>query len=269
MLLAFVPRHVLAQTPAPLQEWQYSGGIGLAKLFIPDTPLWQIEAGAALEPRPLYEGAKTDRVLVGPVLDVRYKDLAFASVGDGLGVNFLRNKNYRVGVAVGYDLGRLARDDLDHLKGLGDVSSAAVVKLFGSYVVSKSFPLVLRADVRQFGGGANGLVGDLDAYVPLPGSSKKFVMFAGPSATFASRLHLQTLFGVSPTQALASGYPEYQAHGGLESAGFGLTATRFIRTHWLINGELAANRLFGSAADSPITQTRVARVAVLSFAYQW
>jgi outer membrane scaffolding protein for murein synthesis (MipA/OmpV family) len=258
-----------AQTPAPLQEWQYSSGIVLYKMFVPEQPEWQFDAGLAVEPRPLYGGSERYRTLVGPVLDIRYKDLAFLSAGEGLGVNFVRGDNFRAGVAIGYDMGRLAHDDLDHLKGLGDVGTSATVKLFGSYVISKSLPLVFRGDIRQFTGGASGLEGDLEIYTPLPGSSEQLVMFAGPSLTFADRAHLQTLFGVNPNQALASGYENYSAHGGLESAGFGFAATRIINTHWLLIANLAANRLLGSAADSPITQARVQSVGVLAFAYKW
>jgi outer membrane scaffolding protein for murein synthesis (MipA/OmpV family) len=103
----------------------------------------------------------------------------------------------------------------------------------------------------------------------LPGSGERLVMFAGPSLTFADRAHLQTLFGVNPRQSLASGYDMYSAHSGLESAGFGFSATRFIGKHWLLIGNLGANRLLGSAAESPITQTRVQAVAVLGLAYSW
>jgi outer membrane scaffolding protein for murein synthesis (MipA/OmpV family) len=260
---------VYAQTPAPLQEWQYSSGIALYKLYEPNTPEWQIETGLAVESRPLYQGARLYRVLLGPVIDVRYRDLAFASVGEGIGVNVIRGDNYRAGIAVGYDLGRDAKDDLDHLKGLGNVSAAPTVKLFGSYVISRGLPLVLRADVRQFAGGADGAVADFDLYAPLPGSSQKLVLFAGPSVTWADRLHLQTVFGVDSNQARASGYTDYQAHDGLESAGFGFTAIRFIDEHWLVNMNIAANRLLGSAANSPITQARTQKVVVLAAAYKW
>ncbi len=269
LLCLCIPSRGVAQTPAPLQEWQYSAGIALYQMFKPDMPDWQIETGLAVEPRPLYEGSNTYRVLVGPVIDVRYRDSFFASVGEGLGYNILRGENFRVGAALGYDLGRRADEDLTHLKGMGNISAAPVLKVFGSYVVSKSFPLVLRADLRQFAGGANGMVGDVEAYLPLPGSSEKLVMFAGPSFTFADRLYMQTKFGVSPDQALASGYPDYQARGGANSAGFGFTATRFVTPHWLVNTELAMNRLLGSAVDSPITQARLQKVLVLSFAYKW
>jgi outer membrane scaffolding protein for murein synthesis (MipA/OmpV family) len=268
-LWAAVPSTGLAQTPSPLQEWQYSAGVALYQMFQPDMPDWQIETGAAVEPRPLWEGSKIYRVVLGPVIDVRYRDAAFASVGEGLGYNVLHSENFRLGIALGYDLGRRADDDLTHLKGMGNISSAPVAKLFGSYVLSKSFPLVLRVDVRQFVGGANGVVGDVNLYMPLPGSSENLVMFAGPSVTLADRLYMQTKFGVSPDQALASGYPDYRAHGGFNSAGFGVSITRFIGKRWLIDSSLAANRLLGSADESPITQTRVQGVVALSFAYKW
>jgi outer membrane scaffolding protein for murein synthesis (MipA/OmpV family) len=114
----------------------------------------------------------------------------------------------------------------------------------------------------------------------LPGSSKKFVMFAGPSVTFADRLHMQTTFGVNESQALASGYPVYAAHGGMNAVGFGFTATRIISSRWLVNANLAVNRLLGSARDSPITheppqKATVADLALtggalaLSVVYSW
>jgi outer membrane scaffolding protein for murein synthesis (MipA/OmpV family) len=251
--MAIGPRPAFSQTPAPLQEWQYSAGIVLVRMFEPNLPDWRVQVGLAAEPRPAYEGARHYRTLAGPVIDVRYRDIYFASVGEGIGVNLVRGENYRAGIAVGYDLGRRESDDLNHLKGLGNIQVAPVLKVFGSYVVSKDFPLVLRADVRRYVGGADGWVGDVEAYLPLPGSSKKFVMFAGPSVTFADRRHMQTTFGVNDSQALASGYPVFAAHGGMNAAGFGFTATWIISTRWLLNTNIAVNRLLGGARDSPIT----------------
>jgi hypothetical protein len=157
MLWAWFPRAALSQTPSPLQEWQYSSGVPLIKLFKPDLPDWQVELGVAAAPRPLYDGARTYRVVGGPVIDVQYRDIAFASVGEGLGVNLLRGEHFRAGVSIDYDLGRRASDDLTHLKGLGNISAAPVMKVFGSYLISKEFPLVLRADVRRSSAPANRL----------------------------------------------------------------------------------------------------------------
>jgi len=53
------------------------------------------------------------------------------------------------------------------------------------------------------------------------------------------------------------------------AVGLGFSASRFITPHWLVNADLAWNRLRGSAADSPITQTRVQGVVEFSTAYRW
>src|ERR1039458_5955912 len=82
-----------------------------------------------------------------------------------------------------YDLGRKVTQDYANLHGMGDISPAPVAKLFGSWVISRKLPLILRVDARQFIGGAQGVVGDIAVYTPLPGSPKTFVMFAGPSVT--------------------------------------------------------------------------------------
>ncbi len=245
-----------AQTPSPLQEWQYSAGVVLIPMFEPALPDWRIQTGIAAEPTPDYEGARNYRTLAGPVIDIRYRDIYFASVGEGIGLNFIRGENYRIGFAAGYDLGRRESDDLNNLKGLGNIEVAPVFKLFGSYVVSKQFPLVMRADVRRIVGGADGWVGDVEAYLPLPGSSQKLIMFAGPSVTFADHRHMQTTFGVDESQAEASGYPLFDAHGGINAVGFGFSATRFLSKRWLVNANLAVNRLLGSARDSPFTHER-------------
>jgi outer membrane scaffolding protein for murein synthesis (MipA/OmpV family) len=195
-----------AQTPSPLQEWQYSGGSILARLFEPNLPDWRVVLGPAAEVEPIYAGAQAYRVQGGPTVNIQYRDIWFVSTGDGIGYNFLRGENYRVGVAATYDRGREESEDYNNLRGLGDLGTAPAVKLFGSYVLSKKFPLILRVDARQIIGGANGVVGDVGIYMPLPGSSKKFVMFAGPSITLADHRYLQSEFGVTPTQSLASGH---------------------------------------------------------------
>lgn len=267
ILWACAPRLACAQTPSPLQEWQYSSGIILQRLFEENLPEWRVVGGAGEEVRPLYDGAQPYRGEGGPVINIRYYDIAFASTGEGVGMNLLSGDNYRAGVALGYDLGRRVADYYSHLHGLGDITPAPVIKLFDSYVISKKFPLVLRADVRQFVGGADGVIGDLGVYMPLPGSSKTLAMFAGPSITFADHLYLQKEFGVTATQALASGYPEYDAHPGVKAVGLGFSATRFITSRWLLNVDAAVNRLRGSAAESPLTQRTGQRVLALSIAY--
>jgi outer membrane scaffolding protein for murein synthesis (MipA/OmpV family) len=270
VFLFLLPHHVFAQTPSPLQEWQYSGGIILARLFQPDLPTFRTVLGAAADAAPLYDGARDYRTKGGPVINIHYKDIAFLSTGEGLGYNFLHGDHYQFGVAMAYDLGRKERDDLANLHGMGDIGVAPVAKVFGSVVLSKKFPLILRVDARQFIGGAQGAIGDAGVYMPLPGSSKTFVMFAGPSITLATHHYLQTMYGVSPEQSLASGHPVYEIpHAGTAAVGVGFSATKFLTSHWLLNIDAAVSQIRGVPAQSPIVLSRTQKVLAFSVDYQW
>lgn len=267
LLAAMRPLH--AQTPSPLQEWQYSGGIILARLFEPNLPQWRSVMGIAAEVQPVYDGSRAYRVMGGPDFLFYYRDIAFISSGEGIGYNFLRGDHYQFGLGLTYDLGRKEKEDLTNLYGMGDIRAAPVGKLYGSVVLSRKFPLILRVDARQFVGGAQGAVGDAAVYMPLPGSSKRFVMFAGPSITVATHHYLQTVYGVTQQQSLASGHPEYLiTHNGTAAAGVGFSATKFIGRHWLISIDGAISQLRGDGANSPIIEKRTERALAISFDYQ-
>ena len=274
LLGALGPHLAWSQTPSPLQEWQYSGGSVLQEVYDPNLPTWRVDTGLAAEVEPVYSGASASRIYGGPIVNIHYKNQFFFSTGEGLGYNFLHgeflDQFYRVGISVGYDGGRREADDRANLHGLGQISVAPAVKLYGTYVISKEFPLVIQGDVRQIVlGGADGTTGDLEFYMPLPGSSKNFVVFVGPSITWASASYLQKEFGVNQFQALASDHPVFDAHGGTNSVGLGISATKLFGHHWMLNANGAYSRLRGSAAESPITESRVQRAATLSLVYHW
>jgi outer membrane scaffolding protein for murein synthesis (MipA/OmpV family) len=259
-----------AQTPSPLQEWQYSGGIILARLFEPNLPTFRTVLGLATEVQPVYDGARALQAQGGPVINIHYQDIAYISTGEGIGYNFLRGDHFQFGAGMTYDFGRKMKDDLTNLRGMGDIGAAPVAKLYGTYVLSKKFPLILRVDARQFIGGAQGAVGDLGVYMPLPGSSKTFVMFAGPSITMATRHYMQTLYGVSESQSLASGHPQYEIPtNGTTEAGVGFSATKFLTPHWLLNLDTAISQIRGSPAHSPLVERRTQRVLAVSLDYNW
>ncbi|HEY1611443.1 MAG TPA: MipA/OmpV family protein [Paraburkholderia sp.] len=258
-----------AQTPSPLGEWQYSAGIPLIGLYRPQVPDWAVRLGVGTTFEPRYDGSDRYHTLVGPSIDIRYKDIAFLSTGEGIGVNVLRGPNWRVSIAGVYDLGRRAHDDPQGLAGLGNINPAPGVKIAADYVVSKDFPLVLRAAATRSFGGSNGWVGDLGAYMPLPGSSQHFYWFAGPSVSFADSTYMNSWFGVNGQQAAASRFPRYDASAGFKSAGFGITMVYFVNKHWFVSADGALKRLLGSAARSPITQTKIDGVCDVSVNYQF
>lgn len=270
ILFAGSSQTVKAQTPSPLQEWQYSGGIILSRLFEPDPPRFRTILGLAAEVQPVYDGSRAYRVQGGPVINIHYRDVAFVSTGEGIGYNFLRGDHYQVGIGVTYDFGRKEKDDLGNLHGMGNIAAAPVGKIFGSWVLSKRFPMILRVGARQFIGGAQGAVGDASAYLPLPGSSRTFVMFAGASITLATHQYLQTLYGVTPQQSLSSGHPVYEiTRAATSAAGVGFSASKFITEHWLLNVDAAINQIRGTPSRSPLVERRTQRVLALSVDYHW
>ncbi|MGO4828906.1 MipA/OmpV family protein [Cupriavidus sp. 2KB_15] len=258
-----------AQTPSPAPEWQYSVGIPLEKMFEPETPTWAVRIGAAAIYRPRYDGASNYYVLGGPSLDVRYRDLFFASTGEGIGVNLVSTPNWRAGLAISYNIGRREADDHDHLRGMGNINFAPEAKVFVDYVVSKEFPLVIRANIRRAMGGADGWTGDVGAYLPLPGSSEKFYWFVGPTMSFADSRYMNTWFGVSAEQSARSGYAQHNAGAGIKSYGAGLSAMWFFHKHWFVTSDVSVSQLVGSAASSPVVQRATSFSGDMSFNYQF
>lgn len=241
-----------AETPTPLANWQLSAGEVLSTLPGP-VPKWRVTLGVGAEVQPTFSGSKRDQFQPAFTVDIRYRDIAFLSDGEGLGVNLLHGKGYRAGVALGYDLGRSQGDD-HHLRGLRDVSPAPEAIAFAQYFLK---PVVLTADVRQGLGGNDGLLGSFGAYVPLPlRADQKAVLFMGPSVSVADARYMQAYYGVDAAHARTSGYRAYDPGGGLRSAGIGASLVYFLSDHWLLNGAVSYERLLDGAADSPITETK-------------
>ena len=268
--LGLLPFALHAQTPSPLQEWQYSGGIILERMFEPTPPDIHAVAGVGAEVQPAYEGSRAYQVRGGPALDIRYRDMAFLSTGEGIGYNLIHRRGLELGLSVAYDSGRKERLDYSNLRGMGDKTVSAVPKAFVAWVISERFPAVIRADVRHLLRTGGGTVGDLGFYLPMPGISKRMVFFVGPSVTVANRHYLRDLYGVTGTQSIASGHPTYDIRdAGVNAYGLGLMATWRLTLHYLLNLDAAVNRLGHETANSPIVERASSHVIAMSLDYHW
>ncbi len=264
------PPALVAQTPSPLQEWQYSSGLILAGMFESDLPECRVISGLGSAVQPVYDGSRAYRVLGGPVIDVRFRDIAFVSTGEGIGYNVIHQRNLQLGVSIAYDRGRKERDDYANLSGMGDKRVSAVPKLFGAWVVSQEFPLVIRGDIRHLLRAGGGSIADLGAYFPLPGSSSRLAMFLGPSITVADKRYLQDMYGVTLHQSAGSGHPAYSlSQSGVEATGLGFSAIWTLSRHYLVNVDAAVNHLGHLPADSPLVERASGHVAAMSFDYIW
>jgi outer membrane scaffolding protein for murein synthesis (MipA/OmpV family) len=238
-----------AQT-STLTDWQNSSGIVMRPLGGP-TPDWQVTVGGGVAALPAYEGSNETRLSPAPTVDVRYKDLAYLSVGEGIGVNILRGTNYRAGVGLTYDMGR-EHNAASRLAGTSNIDPAPVFKAFIQYAF---LPVVLTADVKQALTSYQGLTADVGAYMPVV-ANEKIQIFVGPEVTLADSRYMQAYFGINPGNTSSqSRFHNYSASGGFKDAKFGAAGLYHFNDHWFLDGDIGIEKLLGSAVNSPITQT--------------
>jgi outer membrane scaffolding protein for murein synthesis (MipA/OmpV family) len=255
-------RPALAQVPYPFTYWQNAPGITLRSLGGP-IPEWDINVGGGAAIMPQFEGSKSYQVQPSPAIDIRYKDLAFFSVGEGLGYNIIHGDTYRAGVAVSYDVGR-SPDTTSWLAGTGNVHPALEPKLFAE---AAFLPLIFFGDIRRQVGGTQGLLGDLAVYMPVVGN-ETIVVFVGPEITVADRRYTQGYFGIDQQQARPfSQFRTYDPNGGITHANFGLSVDWQVIEDWHLAFDAAYERLTGSAAESPLVQTKNAATSALNLVY--
>jgi outer membrane scaffolding protein for murein synthesis (MipA/OmpV family) len=268
-VLFMAARPAQAQTPSPLAEWQYSSGIQLQRLFEPTIPTWQVELGLGTNFGPVGDGLSRYKIQGGPAVDIRYKDIFFISSGEGIGANLFSFRHISVGGAITYDLGRGQHVDGKILTGMGDIHPTPELKFFATTVVSESFPLTIRVDIRKQLGASFGYVGDVGAYMPMPGSSAKFAWFLGPTVTVADGRYMQTYFGVSHNQSASTNYQYFKAHAGIKTAGIGISTNYFVTQSVIVSVDGAYDRLLGDAAKSPISDTKNEAVVSLALTYKF
>ena len=250
IVLSLVAHTAFAQQ-ATFTDWQDSSGVVMRALGGP-IPDWSVTLGGGIAVMPAYEGSNQMRPSPAPDIDIRYKDLAYASIGEGIGYNALRGANYRAGVGLTYDTGRM-HSAATRLQGTKNIDPAPVVKGFVQYMF---VPVVLSFDVKQALSSYQGLTADLGAYMPIVGT-EKVQIYVGPELTFADSRYMQAYFGINPQNTSAqSHFRNYSASGGLKDARLGISGLYHFDDHWFVDATLGGERLLGSATGSPIVQDK-------------
>ena len=225
---------------------------------------WSFVLGGGALVAPSYEGSDKFSVSPMPFVSINWRDRVFLEMGHGLGVNVVRTDALRLGVSVGFAPGR-DEDDDDHLKGLGDIDTAARGHVFGSYAFGM---LQLGVDVAKDFGGSDGVQvrPELSVKVPL---SESWTLSSGISATWADDAYMQSFFGVSASQSRSSGLERFDAGAGFKSVDLQLGLNWAITESWFATAHLGVGVLLGDAADSPVTESRVQPSAALAVGYRF
>lgn len=227
---------------------------------------WGLTLGAGSILSPSYGGDDTYRASILPSIQLTFGDDFFASIEGGVGYRAINTQPLRAG-----PIGRIkfSRDadggqpfavtgsDTTDLVGLGDVDTSFEL---GGFVAYDLGPVTLGAEARKAVSGHGGAVLDLEA--KWSGANFAFgppvIWSAGPRLRIVDDTYNQAYFGVSASQSLASGLPQFVAGGGVYSYGVGATAIVPLDREgtWTAVMFAGYDRLTGDAADNPLVRLR-------------
>jgi outer membrane protein len=159
---------------------------------------------------------------------------------------------FHIGPAFKYVAARNAADFAE-LRGLGDVNAAFEIGGFLDY-----FPVEWlrgRVEVLQGFGGHHGVVANFSSDLIVP-VAPQWTLSGGPRLTVQSAAATAPYFGINLAQAMASGLPQFNARGGVHSAGAGAQLRYQYNPQWEVHTYVEYQRLLGDAAASPLVQQR-------------
>jgi outer membrane protein len=210
-----------------------------------------------------YVGSDETRNAWLPVFDYEWANGWFAGV-NGVGHQWTSGDSLKYGVKLGYDSGR-EESRSTALKGLGNVDASAEVGGFVQYALGKGF--AAKTGVRVGSGVDNkGALWDVGVdYGTALGANWR--LGAGLSATYANSDYLQSYFGVTAKQALASGYRVYTPSAGLRDVAVKVSLTYMVTPTVALTGVVSNSTLMGDAKDAPMVRKTSATTGLLALTY--
>jgi outer membrane protein len=139
-------------------------------------------------------------------------------------------------------------------------------KLFATYSVGQ---VTFSESVTQFTGGSNGGV-QADVRVSWRRRlTERSILMLHAGASWQDRKRMQDFFGVTPTQALNSMFPEFTAHAGVKDVTGGVTYVYRFGEHLFFVGSADVEQLLDDAASSPITFASTGVTARIGVGYHF
>jgi outer membrane scaffolding protein for murein synthesis (MipA/OmpV family) len=241
-----------------------------AQRALPPTPrAWNLVVGFAPVVAPAWQGSRDYALSIFPDLRLNYRDSVFFSVPDGLGWNVINRDGVKLGPLLKTRFGRrentggspfLITGGSNALRGMGDIGLAGEAGAFAQIGFGGRKGR-LRAEVRQGFGGHEGLVADVtagwsDRFGP---ATAPWLWSAGLRSTFAGADYVQTYFGVTPSQARATGLAPFRSGSGLVSTGANASLTRplgLAGRYGALTLFTGYDRLADAATDSSLIRDR-------------
>jgi outer membrane protein len=220
---------------------------------------WLFSAGGGIFNHPRYPGSDQRKTEFFPLVSASYGRYFIGGAPDtgapfGLGVNFIRNDNWRVGMAIGGEFRKPRKaSDASILNGWGDIPATALGSVFAAY--TRDWFSAKGTVTSDIGGKHEGTRASLDMeakYSPMD----RLTLSAGPGVTWADTKYTQTYFGIDAAQSAIARVPQYTARSGINTVRFSVGVEYRLTPQWNLGARMTAARLRGDAANSPITENK-------------
>lgn len=249
-----------AETPAPPPPPEAAAAPPASDAPKPAVMGFEGALGPVFNVSPEYAGGAKEKFTVVPGFYLRYGRVSISNASNfvtrraddvfrGLGLDLKQNDQLRLNLALRLDNGRRATDSAE-LNGLNNVErtirarASATRQLGGGWKIAAGFT----TDLLGRGGGQLvdlGLSHDRRL-------SPRTTWSASVGASWASARYMQSYYGVTPGESVASGYPVYTPGSGMRDASIGTGWRMEIDPQWVAfwGGSLA--RQLGPALNSPV-----------------
>lgn len=234
-----------APPPAPMSQWKWEGAIG---------PIGSVA--------PQYSGASSRKYSVVPGFYLRYGRISVSNASGfvtrrnkddifrGLGLDVKQDDRLRLNVALRLDNGRKSSDS-NALAGIEDVRRTIRARSSATYSFDGGWKAAVgwSADLLGRGGG-----NFFDAGVSHDRRLSPFSTWTVAAGTsWADRRYMQSYYGVTPAEAIASGYSVFMPGAGVRDVNLGMGWRTEINPRWLALWGGSVGKLLGPAAKSPLT----------------
>lgn len=241
LLLLFALAMVLAAQPSFAQDIDVSMGEGGGT----HRSIFGLGVGYA----PDYEGS--DDYMAVPLIQARvnWQHGYFVSLlGNTLRANLVPNRNWHFGPVVRY---RMERDDVDdnRVDNMKKVDAAVELGVFGAY--SDEHWLMRVAVLEDAADGHDGSLMELGLGYKVP-LQQRGVLTLFATSTYADSDYMDAYFGVSSSDAKASGLSTYDADSGFKDFSIGLAWQHNFDDKWGMLTLAKFTQLLDDAKDSPV-----------------
>jgi outer membrane protein len=225
-------------------------------------PRFEGAAGLIAHYAPSYGGADDYSLRLSPAGFVRYGRFTISGAG---GFTTRRETDVERGFAAAL----IDRDELDltlsarwtngrkdsvspRLAGLGDIEGTLLARLRLQWTPDGPWRYSLGVNADLLGHGS-GWIADLGVARQWRLGPQTKLQFAA-SLTFGSDTYLQSWYGITPEQALRTGYAEYTPGNGFRDLGLSLTLRHEFSRHWGSYVDAGASMHIGAARHSPLVR---------------